>query len=258
MKIQLWRNATVKLTINYINFLIDPMLGDKGSFGEFPWTEDGLKNPLVNLPFTREELIKELDEIDVVLITHLHPDHLDEAAVQFLAKSTPIICSQKIAPAIKSFEFNNVIVINENIDYKNIKIHLTAGMHGKEVIGEKMGEVNGFFLEYKNQSVYVAGDTIWCEEVKRVIDEYDPKHIIVAGGAATFVFGEPVTMTFRDIKNVAAHAVSSKIWVTHLESVSPCREDRNFINESINSHALSNQCFVLEDGEKVDLTQGAK
>ena len=78
MKIQLWRNATIELEIGDTVFLIDPMLGEKGSFGPFPWTEDKRANPLVGLPFTHEKLKKKLEQVDAVFITHLHPDHWDQ------------------------------------------------------------------------------------------------------------------------------------------------------------------------------------
>ena len=58
MHIQLWRNATIQITIDNTNVLIDPMLGEKGSIGPFPFTHDQRKNPLVPLPFSEEKLRK--------------------------------------------------------------------------------------------------------------------------------------------------------------------------------------------------------
>jgi len=253
MRIQLWRNATLKLTINGINFLIDPMLGKKGSFGLFPWTEDGKMNPLVDLPFTEEELASELEDIDAVMVTHLHPDHWDVAATKLLNKTTPLICPTGIASQIKSFGFSNVKEIADFLSFNGIEIHLTSGQHGTGEIGVKMGEVYGFVLSYLNTNIYIAGDTIWCEEVQNTINKHHPKHIIIAGGAATFSFGNPVTMTSNDIKSIASFASDSKIWITHLETVSPCKENRIYLRAFLKSFNLEQQCFILEDGEKSDL-----
>lgn len=253
MRTQLWRNATLKLTINNTNFLIDPMLGEKGSFGLFPWTKDGRMNPLVNLPFTKEELNNELEDIDAVIVSHLHPDHWDEAAVNLLDKKTPLICPTGIASQIKSSGFSNVREIESTLSFEGIEIDLTAGQHGTGEIGSKMGEVNGFVLKYSNNAIYIAGDTIWCKEVQNAINKYNPKHIVVAGGAATFSFGNPVTMTFDDIKNVASFANESKIWITHLEAISPCKENRSNLRKLLKSSNLEKQCILLEDGEKSDL-----
>ncbi|RIA09221.1 beta-lactamase family protein [Flavobacteriaceae bacterium MAR_2010_72] len=253
MRIQLWRNATLKLTLNDTNFLIDPMLGDKHSFGIFPWTDDDQMNPLVNLPFTKEELTNELESIDAVIVTHLHPDHWDATAVSLLPKTIPLICPKANAENIASYGFTNIKAINEVLTFQDIQLSITDGQHGTGTIGTNMGKVNGFVLKHLNNSIYITGDTIWCEEVKNAIDKHHPKHIIVAGGAATFAFGEPVTMTFDDINHVAGHAPNSKIWITHLEAVSPCKEGRSYLRDLLKSSNLEKQCVILEDGEKANL-----
>lgn len=253
MKLQLWRNATIQLTINEVMFLIDPMLGKKESFGIFPWTDDQRKNPLVNLPFTDDELASKLRQIDVVFVSHLHPDHWDEAAINLIDKTTPLVCSTLIADAIASYGFNNILEIRKHMTLGAIKLHLTDGQHGTEEIGEIMGKVNGVVFEHHNNSVYITGDTIWCQDVKEAINQYQPQHIIVAGGAATFAFGGAVTMTAEDIQQLANSAPTSTIWITHLGAVSPCKEGRQYLEEFIIKNDLIDQCIILTDGEETEL-----
>ncbi|MEQ8705831.1 MAG: MBL fold metallo-hydrolase [Phaeodactylibacter sp.] len=234
-------------------FLIDPMLGRKGSFGVFPWTDDERANPLVELPFSDEELSRKLDGVDAVFVSHLHPDHWDEAAVKRIDKTTPVICPGGIAKAIASYGFQNILELHHLLNFEGINLHLANGQHGTGEIGEKMGPVNGILFEHQGHSVYIAGDTIWCQPVREVIDAHRPQHIIVAGGAATFAIGQPVTMTAQDIKALAAYAPSSKVCITHLEAVSPCKENRTFLMAFLRSNSLHEQCRVLEDGEEVEL-----
>ena len=253
MHIQLWRNATIQITIDNTNVLIDPMLGEKGSIGPFPFTHDQRKNPLVPLPFSEEKLRKKLERIDAVFVSHLHPDHWDEAAIGLIEKTTKIICPEPLAKTIASYGFQNIISLNDQITLDNIQLHLTNGQHGTGDIGEHMGQVNGIVLEHHNLKLYIAGDTIWCPEVKKAIIEHRPQHIIVAGGAATFAIGDPVTMTGEDIKALCKYAPKASIWITHLEAVSPCREDRTLLTEYLKSNGLLNQCKILADGEEVEL-----
>ena len=103
MEIQLWRNATVLLKINGLKLLIDPMLGAKGSFGVFPWTNDTRLNPLTDLPFSANKLNSLLSELDAVVVSHLHPDHWDAAAVKLLDKKLPVICPKPIAQIISDY-----------------------------------------------------------------------------------------------------------------------------------------------------------
>lgn len=253
MKLQLWRNATLLLNIDGISILVDPMLGEKGSMGKMPMTESELLNPLTDLPFNKEELSNRLKEIDAVAVTHLHPDHWDSEAVRLLGKNIPIICPDVISDHIAAQGFTNIMTVKDQLQWKNITISTTKGQHGTGEIGEKMGIVNGFVFKKENQSVYIAGDTIWYDDIAEEIDRHQPQNIIVAGGAATFSVGDPIIMTSEDIVKVCEYAPESTVWVTHLEAVSHCREDRKFIQGKITENGLSERCFVLDDGEEVEL-----
>ncbi|WP_213279502.1 MBL fold metallo-hydrolase [Chryseobacterium indologenes] len=254
MKLQLWRNATLLLNIDGVSILIDPMLGEKGSRGKMPMTDSELLNPLVDLPFNKEELNKKLKSVDAVAVTHLHPDNWDVAAIELLDKNIPVICPDVISKQIAGQGFKNIITINNDpVQFKNIEISTTKGQHGTGEIGEKMGIVNGFVFKTENKSVYIAGDTIWYDEIAQEIAQHQPQHIIVAGGAATFSIGDPIIMTSEDILKVCEYAPESTVWVTHLETLSHCREDRKFIKEKINENSLEKRCFVLDNGEEAEL-----
>lgn len=254
MKLQLWRNATLLLNIDGTSILVDPMLGEKGSLGKFPLTDSELLNPLVDLPFNEEELIEKLDQIDAVVITHLHPDHWDARAAQLIDKKITILCPDIIADQIAQQGFQNIVPIYEDIHWKNIDISITKGKHGTGEIEEKMGTVNGFVFKKGNQSVYIVGDSIWYDDIAKEINKHEPQHIVVAGGAATFLVGDPIIMTSQDIINVCKHAPKATIWVTHLEAVSHCKENREFIRNVMNTKGYGSQCFIPNDGEEVILS----
>ncbi|MGH1516919.1 MBL fold metallo-hydrolase [Chryseobacterium sp. JK1] len=254
MKLHLWRNATLELNINGTSILIDPMLGEKGSLGVFPMTDNEMLNPLVDLPFSEKELIEKLQTVDAVAVTHLHPDHWDARAIELIDKNTPILCSEIIADQIAQQGFLHIIPINTSILWNNIEIFITKGQHGTGEIGEKMGLVNGFVLKTEKESVYIVGDSIWYDDIAAEISRYQPQHIIVAGGAAAFSMGDPIIMTSEDIIKVCEYAPEASVWITHLEAVSHCKEDRNFIQKKINEKGFEKRCFVLNDDEQVVLS----
>ena len=88
MKIQQIRNATIIIEYAGKRFLVDPMLGEKGSFAPFPLSHhQELRNPLYDLPMKAEVIVC---NIDCVLLTHLHLDHIDDAAYKLLNKQVHI------------------------------------------------------------------------------------------------------------------------------------------------------------------------
>ena len=86
MNIQQVRNATIIAEYGGKKILVDPMLGKKGSMPPFPFSRNQhLRNPLHELPFPVEEMLK---GVDAVLLTHLHDDHIDEAAYEIIPEPT--------------------------------------------------------------------------------------------------------------------------------------------------------------------------
>lgn len=253
MKLELWRNATLLLQIGGKKILIDPMLGEKGFLGKFPMTDNELENPLVDLPFSEEELKDKLITIDAVAVTHLHPDHWDAKAIELLDKNIPVICPEIISEQIAQSGFKNIISIKDSIIWENISISITEGEHGTGEIGEKMGKVNGFVFKTEDKSIYIVGDSIWYDGIAAEIDRHKPQHIVVAGGAATFVVGDPIIMTSEDIIKLGEYAPNATVLVTHLEAVSHCKENREYIQKKINENGLENRCLVLQDGMEYSL-----
>lgn len=252
MKIHLWRNATLLLTLNEKRILIDPMLGAKGSIGLLPMLRGQQLNPLVNLPFNDQELRNQLQSLDAVLLTHLHPDHWDIEAQKLISKELPIICSPQIAPELIRQGFTSTMVVESQLGWEGIQFHLTKGRHGTGEIGTMMGAVNGFFLETEAESLYLAGDTIWYEEIELVLKKFRPAHIVLNGGAAQFDKGEPVIMDSNGLLKAIMTLPSSKYYIVHLEALSHCRENRVYIQSEMSKFNLNDRCVILKDGEVIE------
>ncbi|SFW64565.1 MBL fold metallo-hydrolase [Chitinophaga sancti] len=240
MKLQLLRNATQVLTVNDKQILIDPMLGPKGAYDTIIMTDNGLRNPLVDLPVNPQELIK---TIDAVLLTHLHNDHWDSVAVALLPKDIPLFCQAGDEDKIREAGFTNVTPVADEITWQGITISRTSGQHGTGEIGNLMGRVSGYVIN----DLYIAGDTIWCEDVKNAIDKYQPKHIVLNGGAAQFVKGDPIVMSIDDIRKVRDYAPAAQLIIVHLEAVNHSRQSR----EQIRTAFPDQNVRVPDDGEFV-------
>lgn len=170
MNIQLIRNATLIVEYAGKRFLIDPMLAEKGAYPPFPNSlRQDQNNPLVHLPLPIHAIIQNLD---AVIVTHLHSDHWDEAAIKALPKELKIFSqNEEDAAVIRNSGFNDVEVMYELTVFEDIQLVKTKGEHGRGEILKLTGQVCGVVFKHPSEkTLYVAGDTVWYEEVRKVID----------------------------------------------------------------------------------------
>lgn len=112
-----------------------------------------------------------------------------------------------------------------------------------------MGGVSGFVLKDQHETVYIAGDTIWCVEVKEALDKHKPQLIIVNSGAPKFLTGGPITMTAADVVSVHQSLPESRVVAVHLEAVNHCTINRADLKNALVEAGISkDKVFVPEDG----------
>ena len=255
MKITQARNATIIVEYNETKFLIDPWLGPKDYMEGFESALNSqIRQPRVELPFEIEKTV----DVDAVILTHFHPDHFDEYAVNALNKDIKFfVQSQKDLEIIKSYGFKNLeVMTQQGIDYKNIKLYKTDCQHGKreiikplcESIGMPYDAMGVVFKSNNEKTLYVAGDTIWCDEVSEAIDKFEPEIIVVNACAATVINGERLIMNIDDVRQVIKKAPKSTIIASHMDTVSHLTVTRKDLEEFREKESVKN-LLIPDDGE---------
>ena len=110
------------------------------------------------------------------------------------------------------------------------------------------------FKSEDEKTLYIAGDTIWCEEVKDVLGKYKPEVIVVNACAATLLNGERIIMNIEDVKNVLDAAPDATVIASHMDTVSHLSVTRNDLKEFKNKNNIDN-LLIPEDGEVIDFTR---
>ncbi|MGG1247696.1 MBL fold metallo-hydrolase [Bacillus spizizenii] len=250
MEIQQIRNATIIVEYAGKRFLIDPMLAEKGTYPPFPNTiRQDQYNPLASLPTSIDNII---NNVDAVIVTHLHLDHFDEAAQKLLSKDIKMfVQNEEDAKEVRNAGFQHVEVLQEDTVFEDIKLVKTKGEHGRgEELLKLAGLVCGVVFKHQNEkTLYVAGDTVWYEAIQEVIDTHNPDIIVVNGGDNQILELGSLIMGKDDIYEVHKAAPNAKIISVHMEAVNHWTLSREELKSFIEEKGISSHVLVPDDGE---------
>jgi L-ascorbate metabolism protein UlaG (beta-lactamase superfamily) len=225
VRLRLIRHATLELEYGGRRLLVDPMLDPAGARGPVANTPNDRRNPLVELPEPAEAIA---ERAELLLVTHLHADHLDDTAVALLAGDRPLLCQPEDAETLRDRGFTDVRPVETAEEIGALRVTRTGGQHGTGKLAELLAPVSGFVLRAEGEpALYIAGDTIWCDEVRAALDEHSPDVVVVNASGARFNEGDPIVMTVEDVATVARHVLPAKVVAVHLEAINHCLEPRS-------------------------------
>jgi len=251
VQLTLIRHATLRVEVAGHTLLVDPQLDPAGAREAVPNTPNPRRSPLVDLPAPAEAVVAGLD---AVLLTHTHQDHWDATARELIAHDTPIFCQPADAEHLHADGFIDARPVHADAKLDELLIARTDGRHGTGEIGDAMGIVCGFVLHAPGEpSVYIAGDTILCQDVRDAVEEHRPGLIVVNGGGARFNTGDPIVMTNDDIVELAREVPNATIVAVHLDTVSHATETRGDLRARLAAEGLTDRVLVPEDGAPVEV-----
>jgi L-ascorbate metabolism protein UlaG (beta-lactamase superfamily) len=186
------------------------------------------------------------------LIDPMFSDHWDDAAAAALSKSTPIFCQPNDNATFDDAGFTSVSMIDTYFTFKEVTVIRTSGQHGTGHIGQSMGIVSGFILKADGEpTVYIAGDTIWCDDVKQAMDVYQPDATIVNAGGARFTVGNRITMDADDVISLCRYAAYTKVVAVHMDTINHCLVTREDLQIRLAAEKLIDQVVIPQDGDWV-------
>ena len=156
-----------------LNIFIDPMLGDVPA----PHPLLGSKRFQKELPIS----IDSLPNIDVVLISHDHYDHLDYGSIVKLKdKVSQFYVPLGIKAHLTSWGIDATKIIEfdwwENINYKGIEFVSTPARHfsGRGIINRNSTLWCSWVLKSENSSIFFSGDSGYGKHFKEIGSTYGP------------------------------------------------------------------------------------
>jgi len=237
VQLTLVRSATVILGLGGKRILVDPMLDEAGARPPIEGTVPQVRNPTVPLPFPAEDVVRGLD---AVIVTHRHRDHLDTRAEELLPRDVPVFCQPEDDGALRELGLD-VHPVEDATEWDGLRITRTPARHGSGQMAELLAPVSGFVLD----DLYLAGDTVWYEEVADTIERHRPRVAVVNAGGAEFLEGGLIVMGIDDVSEVAARVPT--VVAVHMEALNHCHLTRTALRAALP------EVLVPDDGETLEL-----
>lgn len=241
-----FRHACSILHLNGKKILIDPMLSGKGVYPPVMMTRNPQKNPLVEFPCDYRELFK----VDGVIITHMHNDHFDKKAQKELPRDLPILCQSEDRAILEKWGFTSVTGLEKETCWLDLYCQRFIGSHGDGIFKKKLGCSSSFFLQTeKGPSIYLTGDTLLTNKVKKILSNKKTDILLANGGGARLKLGGKITLNHKDILKLSRILPQSTLVAVHMEAMNHCFDRRETLIK------MKGDCKILvpEDGELLKL-----
>ncbi len=251
MKVHHLRNATTILHIGPHVLLVDPMLAEVGTLPGFKQFGPGARtrrNPLVPLP---PGSAAALDAVTAVLVTHEHPDHFDQPAIDWIAaRKLPVWASELDAASLRRKGLD-VHVLRDGA--LGMRVEIVPAKHGRGPIAWLMGPVSGCYLAHPSEpSVLLTSDAVTSDRLVEALDRLAPELVIAPAGAANFGLGPDILFSVDELVALIRRCDATFV-LDHLEAIDHCPTRRDALRRRLVDEGLAARVHVPDDGECVEL-----
>lgn len=110
----------------------------------------------------KEEYFAIWNKVDIILITHKHPDHCNTEVLEKINQAIKIYSTQEVQESNKTLDINKVKE-NNKIELGDVKIEVVHAIHGYQPLlkGDKEIKENvGYIIDDGENRLYATSDTI--------------------------------------------------------------------------------------------------
>jgi L-ascorbate metabolism protein UlaG (beta-lactamase superfamily) len=192
--------------------LVDPVFS--GFAAPFSFMLKAFKGANVYFP-------DDFPEIDLLIITHDHYDHLDFKSVTKLKpKIKQIVTSLGVGEHLERWGFNSKNIIeldwDENFQMPDLLITSASSRHfSGRSLSPKITLWGSFILEGKNGKIYVGGDSGYDTHFKNIGDKYGPFDLVILDGGQYHEHWKYIHMIPEETAQAALDLKAKKLFPVH-------------------------------------------
>jgi L-ascorbate metabolism protein UlaG (beta-lactamase superfamily) len=178
----------------------------------------------------------DLPDIDLVLITHAHFDHLHLPSLKRIAKGQPIVLPRGCGSLVRKLNFASVTELSSwgSVTFRDLTVTLTPARHwGARYIHDTHREFGGYLIESCDRTVYHCGDSAMFDGFAEIGERAPIDIALMPIGAYDPPSGRPVHMNYD----------------TFPISGEPVHEPAERLQRAAAERALTDRVQILREGE---------
>lgn len=188
----------------------------------------------------KEEYFNVWNSVDIILITHKHPDHCNTEILEKINDNIKIYSTQEVQDANKTLNIN-IIKENDIIELDDIKVEAVHAVHGYQPLlkgGKEIYENVGYIIDDGENRLYTTSDTICFK------NDYKADILCVP------VTGYGLTMSAFEAALYAKEVGATLTIPIHMDNPAfPL--DYKFIEEMFNKYEIEYE--ILENEESIEI-----
>lgn len=188
----------------------------------------------------KEEYFNVWNSVDIILITHKHPDHCNTEILEKINDNIKIYSTQEVQDANKTLNIN-IIKENDIIELDDIKVEVVHAVHGYQPLlkgGKEIYENVGYIIDDGENRLYTTSDTICFK------NDYKADILCVP------VTGYGLTMSAFEAALYAKEVGATLTIPIHMDN-SAFPPDYKFIEEMFNKYEVEYE--ILENEESIEV-----
>ncbi|MEO0452848.1 MAG: MBL fold metallo-hydrolase [Verrucomicrobiota bacterium] len=130
--------------------------------------------------------IHDLPNIDLVVITHAHFDHLHRRTLKQIAQGQPIVVPAGVGDLVHNLGFETVHEMEwwDRWSFEGLNLTFVPAAHwGARQVLDRFRGFGGYVFEAGGRSLYACGDTAWFDGFKEIGQNFAPEIVLMPIGA---------------------------------------------------------------------------
>lgn len=213
--------------------------------------------------------LEKLPELDAILLTHAHADHLSFDSLERLPQRMPLYAPPVIARWLRRLGFDHAVDFpaGESIRVSDVEIHAAAATHRGNRYGfDRWRSDANMYLIDAGETIFFAGDTALVEDTHRLVER-----VLWSAGRELDLALLPIGyapwwkpgfrkghLTHDDaltlFERLRAKTLVPYHWGTFRHVTATAHDAIRRLRERLESHHLAQAVKIIEPGESLELS----